>query len=148
MYMLPRYYSYLLLTLVLFCYPTVSAQNRVYTPAAESAERRAIINALRAPVQRELRQPVIFRVSQLKAQNDWAFLIGTPLQSSGTEINYRRTRYQRLIDEGMFDGSTIYALLRRRGSVWRVITYVIGPTDVPYVTWSQDHGAPAAIFEN
>lgn len=124
------------------------AQNRPYTPAAESAERRAIIDALRVPVQRELRQRVIFRVTRIRVQNGWTFLVGTPLQPSGDAIDYRRTRYQRAIDEGMFDGSTIYALLRRRGNRWRVITHVIGPTDVAYATWSQDYGAPAAIFEN
>lgn len=117
-----------------------------HTPKPGSPERKALMDALRLPVQAELKKPVIFKVDRLKVQGDWAFLAGVPLKPDGSEMDYRDTIHQEAIREGAFDGG-IFALLQNRNGQWQTVRHIIGATDVPYVDWPQEFGAPEAIFE-
>ena len=121
------------------------AQGGATTPAAGSAARKAITDALRAPVERELKQRVVFKIEHLKVKDGWAFLNGVPQRPGGGAIDYSSTRYRKNIELGAFDDA-IVALLRRKAGKWRVVKYVIGATDVPYVTWDKDYKAPPDIF--
>lgn len=116
------------------------------TPKRGSAERTAILNALRTPVQKELGLKVQFKVDWLKLQGSWAFLRGVPQRADGGKIDYRKTKYKEQIEAGVFD-NWICALLRKRNGKWAVVTYVIGATDVAYEPWPQQYGAPKAIFD-
>jgi|GEM_PF-1855749 len=78
--------------------------------------------------------------------NCWAFLAGVPLKPDGSEMDYRSTIHMEAINEGAFDGG-IFALLQKRDGQWMTVRYIIGATDVPYVDWPQEFGAPAVIFE-
>jgi hypothetical protein len=118
-----------------------------YTPRPGDAERQAILDALRAPVERQLRQKVIFRVDHLKVQDGWAFVRGAPQRPGGGAIDYSGTPYQTAVEEGAFDDG-IVALLRRRQGKWRVVQYVVGATDVPYVDWDKRFRAPSAVFRD
>ena len=122
------------------------AQEQPYTPKPGARERQAIIDALRAPVERELKKKAVFKVEHLRVLGDWAFLRGVPQQPGGGAMSYSGTAYQSAIDAGAFDDG-IVALLRRRGGKWRVVKYVIGATDVPYVEWDKEYKAPPAIFQ-
>ena len=134
----------LLLLLCAAASPAAARQGAV-TPAAGSAERRGITNALRAPVERELKQKVIFKIDHLKLKGGWAFLRGVPQTPAGGKVDYGATPYRQRIDDGVFDDG-VYALLKREGGRWRVVKYVIGPTDVAYEGWDAEYKAPAAIF--
>lgn len=122
-----------------------TAQQTPYTPAKGSAERKAIMDALRIPVERELGQRVVFVANTLKAQNGWVFLGGKAQKPNGKPIDYSRTSYNEYIEMGMFDDN-LFALLRKSGSSWIVVTYAIGCTDVCYESWAKEHGAPTRIF--
>ena len=135
----------LALLLLLACAAGASAQSSTYTPAPGSPERKAIADALRAPVERELKQKVVFKIDHLKLKDGWAFLRGVPQKPDGGEVDYSSTPYRQRIEDGVFDDG-IVALLRKRTGKWQVVKYVIGATDVPYVTWDKDYKAPAAIF--
>lgn len=130
--------------MVLFIYQAF-AQNQPYTPGGGTPERQAITDALRLPVEKQLKTKVIFKIDHLRVQNGWAFMKGTPQQLNGNAIDYHGTPYQTAIDAGAFDDG-IVALLRKRGRKWQVVKYVIGATDVPYVGWDQKYRAPSAIF--
>jgi hypothetical protein len=132
------------LSIVLIFALSVSAQ-KVYTPEKGSAERTAILNALRAPVEKELKQKVQFAIDQFNVQGNWAFLNGEPQNLSGERPNYRGTKYQSAVDDGAFDNN-FQALLRKTGGKWRVVTYAIGCTDVCWFGWWTRHKAPKAIF--
>ena len=131
--------------LLMLCLCPALAQDRPHTPKPGTRERQAIADALRAPVQRELKRKVAFKVDHLRVQGDWAFMKGVPQQPGGGAMDYRGTGYQEAIDAGAFDDGVV-ALLRRRGGKWQVVKYVIGATDVPYVEWDKEYRAPAAIF--
>ncbi|MBA3514025.1 MAG: hypothetical protein H0T77_06600 [Pyrinomonadaceae bacterium] len=116
-----------------------------HVPEKGSMERKAIADALRAPVEKQLKQPVIFKIDNLKVQNNWAFLSGRPQNPEGSAIDYTNTVYQDAVDAGAFDDG-IVALLRKVNGKWTVIQYVIGATDVPYVDWVKKYRAPKGIF--
>ena len=136
--------SILSLSIVLVLASAAFAQ-RVYTPDKGSAERAAILNALRVPVEKDLKQKIQFSINEFKSNGAWAFLSGEPQSASGGRPNYRGTKYQRAIDADMFDNN-FFALLKKTGGKWRVVTYAIGCTDVCYATWWKNYKAPKAIF--
>ena len=123
-----------------------AAAAQTHTLKPGSAERKALMDALRSPVEKELLKKVVFKVDHLKVQGDWAFLRGVPQQPDGRAMDYRNTPYEEAIKDGLFDDG-ISALLRRQGGKWKGKISVIGATDVPWVGWAEEYGAPAAIFE-
>ena len=116
-----------------------------YTPEKDSKERTAILNALRVPVEKSLKQKIQFSVDHFKVQGNWAFLSGEPQNTSGERPAYSNTEYQEAIDSDAFDNN-FFALLKKTGGKWKVTTYAIGCTDVCYLTWWKDYKAPKAIF--
>jgi len=133
----------LLVLAVLMAAATVSAQ--VHTPEKGSAERKAIVDALRVPVKKELKQDVIFVINDLNVSGTWAFLGGAPESPAGGPPDYSRTPYADEEENGAFDNN-IFALFRKTGGKWKVVKYYIGCTDVCYATWWKDYKAPKAIF--
>lgn len=136
--------SFIAISIALVFAFSVFAQ-KVYTPEKGSAERTAILNALRAPVEKELRQKIQFALDNFKVQRNWAFLSGEPQNMAGERPDYRQTPYQEAIDADMFDNN-FFALLKKTGGKWKVVTYAIGCTDVCYATWWKDYKAPKVIF--
>lgn len=105
------------------------------TPKSGSAERKAIMDALRKSVQKETTFPVIFRVGHLKTQNGWAFFSGSALHADGKPI------------ETEFLWGEAAALLRKKGKKWTVLHWGFatdtGVMDESKQKWKQ---APRAIF--
>lgn len=118
---------------------------KAYTPAKGSAERTAILKALRVPVEKALKQKVQFDIQTIKAQGNWAFINGAPQNMAGELPDYSKTEYQEAITEGFFDNN-FQALLKKTGGKWKVVTYAIGCTDVCWLGWDEEFKAPKAIF--
>ena len=96
------------------------------TPPPGSAERKAILDALRAEVKDLHQLNVVFVVTHLKVQNDWAFLHTFPQSTDAA------SRYEDLS-----------ALMRKRGGKWRVIDFSAGEVE----DLKRAHpAAPSAIF--
>ena len=121
-------------------------QGQPYTPAPQTPERKAIADALRAPVEKKLKKSVVFKIDHLKVQGGWAFLRGVPQRPDGKPMDYGDTPYREQKELGMFDDQ-ISALLKKEGGKWVVVTYDIGATDVVYLDWAEKYKAPPAIFE-
>ena len=132
------------LCLLLLAVATLQAQT-YSSPAKGSKDRTSILNALRAPVQKALKQKVEFKVDLLRVQANWAFVKGIPQAPGGGKVDYRKTEYQQMIKDGIFD-NWICALLQKKNGKWTVKRYVIGATDVVYEPWPGEFGAPKAIF--
>ena len=126
--------------------PSVPNKSDVYTPEKNSPERKAIADALRIPVSKELKQEVIFTIDKLKVQNDWAFIAGQPKKPDGGDPNWKITKYQEFIDSGDFEEG-LFALLRKSEGKWNVVTYMMNCHDVCYLGWDKQYKAPKAIFE-
>lgn len=130
---------------VMIAASTSIAAQSVYTPEKGSAERTAILNALRIPVERDLKQKIVFAANHFKVQGNWAYLSGTPQNAAGGRPDYRNTKYWEAVDAGAFDHN-FFALLKKTGGKWKVTRYAIGCTDVCYADWWQEFKAPKAIF--
>jgi len=136
----------LLLSSVLCLAMPVAAQRAAYTPAPGTAERAAIMDAVRATTQRQLRgQQVRFVAHHLRAMNGWAFLFGEPRRVDGRRFDYRGTPYQEAFEAGAFD-SNVSALLHREGGRWRVVAFDMGATDVVWEDWPTRYHAPPQVF--
>lgn len=118
---------------------------KVYTPEKSSTERKAILAALRVPVEKELKQKIQFSIEHFNVSGNWAFLGGAPQNMKGGKPDYRGTIHQEAIDADAFDNN-FFAVLKKTGGKWKVVTYAIGCTDVCYATWWKDFKAPKAIF--
>jgi hypothetical protein len=116
-----------------------------YTPAIGSAERKAIMDAIRGPVEAELKQNVRFVAKQFTVCGNWAFLEAEPEQADGRAIDWSVTDYAGTAREGIC-GGYVHALLVRDAGHWRVREKIVCASDVPYVEWPREFGAPAALF--
>src|SRR5947208_1485950 len=72
---------------------TAAAGQGVHTPSKDSAERKDILDALRIPVERDLKQKIVFVVENLNVAGAWAFVGGSPQGSDGGQPDYRHTPY-------------------------------------------------------
>ena len=131
-------------TILLIAAGAVFSQT-AYTPEKGSPERKAILDALRIPIERDLKQPIVFAADNFKVQGTWAFISGTPQTPGGGAPNYAGTKYAEAENEGAFDNN-FFALLKKTGGKWRVTKYAIGCTDVCYSDWWQRYKTPKAIF--
>jgi hypothetical protein len=118
---------------------------KLHSPANGSPEFKAILDALRVPVQQKLGQKVLFVVQGITVQDGFAFMGGKPVQPSGAAIDYSHTIYAAAVQAGAFDDA-VYALLRWTDGSWKVLAYNIGATDVTWSPWAAEYGAPQAIF--
>ena len=123
----------------------VRAQGRVYEPPVSSAERKAIMDSLRKPVEKDLNRPVLFRVpspGDFRVQSGWAFLNAELRKPDGSRMDYSGTRY----DSPDANSGEVQALLHRVGGRWRVVTFVMCVSDVEWGDWAKKYHAPRAIF--
>jgi hypothetical protein len=121
-----------------------SAQD-VHTPGKGSPERKAILDTLRVPVKKQLKQDIVFAVNDFRVTGNWAFVGGEPQVAGGGQPDYSGTAYQEAKEAGMFDNN-FFALLKRTNGKWRVVTFAIGCTDVCYADWWRRYKAPKAVF--
>ncbi len=117
-------------------------------PEKTSSEREQIMDALRVPVEKELKQGIKFKVFDLNILDDWAYMGGEPLSKSGGKPNYKGTKYDDPADPDDLENmeNRIDALLQKKGGKWTVVKYNLGCTDVCYALWWKEFGAPKKIF--
>ena len=135
----------LIILSVVLIYACAAFAQTVHTPEKGSAERKAILDALRVPVEKELKQKIQFAIDNFNVSGNWAFISGEPQNANGERPNYKGTEYQEAIDADMFDNN-FFALLKKTGGKWKVVTHAIGCTDVCYATWWKDYKAPKIVF--
>lgn len=141
--------NYRKLALVLGCSLIASANafaQSAYTPAPGSAERAAIMDALRAPAKKDLGRTVIFKVDELRVVGDWAFARVSPTLPNGEEIDYSKTKYRKQVESGAFDPQA-ETLLRRTVKGWDVVEWRFGATDVESLLWVQKYNLPKSLVQ-
>lgn len=105
--------------------PALAQVNATAAPAPGTPQRAAILNALRPPIQTELRGPVEFVVECIRVHNGWAFVMAEPQRPGGRAIDNNS-----IPDADIRDGLTVTAVLRYRNNRWRPIEQAVGATDV------------------
>ncbi len=130
--------------LLLLCV-TAFAQS-AHTPRPGSDERRALMDALRAPAKADFGLDVIFRVNRLRVAGEWAFALVSPVRPDGSAINFKKTKYRKFVETGEFDPMA-QALLRREDGEWTVREWRFGATDVEFQIWPERYHLPASLIE-
>jgi hypothetical protein len=104
-------------------------------------ERKAVLEALRQPVQRDLKQPIEFVISKMRAEDQWVFVIAELQKPGGTALNWSET-----ICAG--DQSHLVGALLQQSTPgkWIVVAYALCPTDVAWEEWPQQYNAPPELF--
>jgi len=92
----------------------LAAASQAYTPPAGSAERRAIVEALRQKLRSLHQVEAIFEVHYLKVHRGWAWIEASPRSPDG------RQRYE-----------PVSALLREEGGRWQVAEFPCTEEDNP-----------------
>ena len=100
--------------------------------AIDAADRRAILNALRAPIERQLGKPVEFVVTAMRGERGWVFVQAEPQRPSGRKINGRAYFPE---DWEYMDGLTTTAILHKRAKRWRIRAMKIGALDAWYCSY-------------
>ena len=108
---------------------------------AEGQDRKAILDALRAPVSASLNSPVEFHVERIRVCGDWAFALATPQNPGGGEMRWAGTPC---------DGDTSHlagGLMRRNGAGWALIDSALCPSDVAWADWPERYHVPQILFD-
>ena len=116
------------------------------TPAPGSEERAAIMDALRIPAEKELKQSVIFKVDRLRVAGDWAYARVSPTRPNGDDIDFSKTKYRKQLELGMFDPQG-EALLRLEDDGWEVLEWAFGGTDVASAEWGDKYRLPKSLLQ-
>ncbi len=115
-----------------------AAQFRV--PASGSAERTAILDALRPTIAgyAGTRGAFVFAVDAIRVAGDNAFVYATPQQGGAT--------LPALVARCPQADHNVAALLRRSGGRWRVVDWGTCATDVFYENWPTLYGVAPALL--
>ncbi len=136
--------SLLVCAVILAAWTGMAFAQTVHEPAKGSAERAAVLDALRPAIEAEMRGPVEFVVATLRTTAKWAFVQVDPQRPGGAAIDVEDTSFAGEAD--MMDGLTVFALLRFQSGRWNLVEHVVGPTDVAYLDWAERFGAPQAVL--
>ena len=132
--------------LMAFSSPALAvADARFSTPKMGSAERKAVLDAARVPIEKDLGQAIVFQVRTLRVSPEWAFVYGTPVKPDGKPVDYSKSIYAEDAKGDAFSGRAA-VLLARDGGGWRLVTYSVGFTDVVWDSWDEEFGAPAWLW--
>ncbi|HVF97434.1 MAG TPA: hypothetical protein VM871_08945 [Flavisolibacter sp.] len=113
-----------------------------------SAERKAMLEALKMKLQPSLRLKPKMVVEHLWVKSNFAFFRGAAKDANGRDIDFSKTEYKQALEDGAFDGESTFALLKKVSGKWKVLAWALGPTDVPYTCWWSEFKAPKDIFDH
>lgn len=116
----------------------------IHEPAKGSAERKAILDAIRPAIEAQMRTPVEFQINVMLSDGEWAFISANPQHPGGGEIDMEKTAFAGKSD--IMDGLTTYALVRFAKGRWNHVDDIVGPTDVAYMSWLELYQVPKAVI--
>ena len=112
----------------------------------DSKDRKEILEALKKKVKPGLKLLPKLVVNHLYVKSGFAYFVGHVKDGDGKDIDFSKTSYKDEVDAGVFGGDNTNALLKKSGDKWKVLTFVIGPSDVPWGCWWKEFKAPKEIF--
>lgn len=123
----------------------VLAFQKPTTPAPGSADRKAIMDALRPAFEKQVGKPIVFVVQSLRVVSPWALASVEPRRTATKPIDWKKTKFKEDFEQGVMDSISL-ALLKKSGKKWKVVELAIGPTDYPVEDWLKHHKAPKSLI--
>ena len=105
-----------------------------------------LVEAGSAPLRDALGDRVALRVDKLDRSGAWAFLQGTLQSPDGGRPDYAQTRYAERAAQGGMSDAYVVLLKHEDDGAWRVIDHALGPSDLAWLPWPREHGAPPALL--
>lgn len=90
-------------------------QKPMYTPKAGSVERKAVLDALRKPVVKEMNQKVVFHNVTMNVKSGWAFVTAIGKDTNGKPLKKFGDQY-----------FPFQALLQKKANAWQVLSWGSG----------------------
>lgn len=118
----------------------------IQQPAKGSELRTTLLNAARPTFESEIGGPVEFVVTTLNVMDTWAYGDVKVQRPGGAPINWSATKFADDNAQGMFDPEHNLFLLTQGANGWSLVEVAIGPTDVAWDWWRQQHNLPAELF--
>ncbi|HEY0629979.1 MAG TPA: hypothetical protein VGD23_11700 [Sphingomicrobium sp.] len=110
-------------------FAALAAASAFAVPPPGSELRKAVLSGLRPVIEKSLGSDVEFKVTLIRVDGDWAFVVADPQRKGGRPIDGWRIYGEHF---GNMDGLRVDAVLRRRSGRWIVVDHAIGATDVWY----------------
>ena len=129
----------------LFAIPQSGWTASIWSPQRGTIERKMILDAARPAMQREIGGEIEFVVSVIRTDGRWSFVQAVPQRPGGGRIDWAHTKFANEWRNDMMS-DIVMALLRKSGTRWQVVDFVIGPTDVFWVSWVSQYRLPEALF--
>jgi len=124
--------------------PSAPNASEAPDPATSST---AILTAATPAVSATIGQPISLSPTTVNVQDDWAWVVAQPQTPEGGAIDWSATSFAEDAALGVLDGGgTTYVLLKSENGAWRVLDHVVGPTDVAWINWPTQYGAPAELM--
>ncbi len=95
-----------------------------------TAQRRAILDALRPAVEARFGLGIEFVVASIDVRQGWAVVMADPQRRGGRALDARH--YFPAEDLEFMDGLTVTAIMRFQSGRWHHVQHAIGATDVWY----------------
>lgn len=118
----------------------------IHQPPKGSELRTSILDAARPTFATEIGGPIEFVVTKLNVMDQWAYGDVKLQRPGGAPIDWSATKFAEDYAQGMFDPEHNLFLLAEGGDGWSLVEYAIGPTDVAWDWWRQQHKLPAELF--
>ncbi|MBP7864989.1 MAG: hypothetical protein KA419_03485 [Acidobacteria bacterium] len=124
------------------------AGDDVHTPKPGSEERKAVMDAVRKPVEAKLKESVMFQADVLNVGHGHAFAILKPLKAAtrGPIDWASRPEFAEEVAAEVFSGLIVVLLEQGKNGEWRVLELVWGPSDVCYEPWPGKYKLPEKLF--
>ena len=125
------------------------SQKKLYEPARGSDERKTQMDLLRGQLTPKFKgQKLIFESigNFYKSNGEWAVVYVNVYQEGGKPVDFINSAYKELYEEETIDSNGIFALFKKVGKSWTIVTRIDFPTDVPIGCWWKEFNAPKSIF--
>lgn len=148
--MLPRLLVLVLLTLCGMLIPPSALADPDEGSAATSVdpsspEGVSILAVATADLVGQLGKPARLHAIDIKEADGWAFVDSSIQAPDGRPFDYAGTPFAEAAAHHMKSNKYV-ALLHQDEQPWELIASRVGPTDVFWANWSQEYGAPQAVF--
>ena len=140
-----RFATWLAMATLAAC-PLSARAGDFHQPPKGSALRASILDAARPVFENEIGGPIEFVVTTLNVLDEWAYGDVKLQRPGGTPIDWSKTKFAEDNAQGVLETGHNLVLLQEGGDGWTVVEYAIGPTDVAWDWWRQQHGIPAELF--
>jgi hypothetical protein len=126
--------------------PILAGSDTVVRVERGSPQRAGILDTVRPLFIVETSGPIEFVVNTLNTMDGWAFGDVQLQRPGGVPIDWSKTKFAEAYAAGAFEAQHTLFLLRDTGGGWSLVEFAVGPTDIAWDWWRQQHGLPETLF--